>query len=146
MLSRPLLAALGLAALGLAGCNPAAKAVGKWEVDFSQAAAPAENSAGPLAAAMASMASVLKIQWEFQADGTCHFTGGFVGQSITSSGQWRYAKTDGSALVLMVKRDGDNKEQELRLDFQDHDHFEIVPPEGAGGRPGQKLPFKRIKS
>ena len=146
MLSRPLLAALVLAAAGLAGCNPAAKAIGKWEADFSKAVAPAEDSGHPLAAAMASVVSVLEIQWEFKSDGTCAFTGSFFGTSNTSRGNWRYAKSEGKTLILMVRREGSEKEHELRLDFQDNDHFEILPPEGMGGPSNQRLPFQRITS
>ena len=146
MLSRFLLAATLLAAIGLAGCNPAAKAIGKWEADFSKAVAPAEDSGNPLAAMAASMMSSVKLQFEFKADGTCNITGSFFGQSNTSSGKWRYAKTEGQTLVLMVAPSGREEEQELRLDFLDNDHFEMVPPEGTGGRARQKLPFKRIHS
>ncbi len=146
MLSRPLLAALVLAACSLAGCNPAAKLIGKWEADFSKVAVPAEASGNPLAAMASSMMSSVKLQMEFKSDGTCHVTGSFFGQSKTTSGKWRYSKTDGNALVLLVQAADTDKENELRVNFIDNDHLEMVPPTGAPGQAGQTLPFKRVAS
>jgi len=146
MLSRLLLAAVALTTMGLAGCNPAAKVVGKWEADFSKVAMPAENSGNPLAAMAASMMSSVKLQLEFKSDGVLNITGSFFGQSNTSSGKWRYVKTDGSTLVLMVKAKDTDTERELRVNFLDNDNLEMVPPEGAPSQGNQKLPFKRVKS
>jgi hypothetical protein len=146
MLSRPLLAALVLTACSLAGCNPAAKVIGKWEADFSQAMPAAEDSGNPLAAMAASMLSAAKVQFEFKADGTCHATGSLFGQSGTTSSKWRYAKTEGKTLVLMVKEPGSDEEKEFRMHFTDNDHFEIVPPEGTPVPGGQTVLFKRVKT
>ncbi len=93
-----------------------------------------------------SMMSSVKLQTEFKSDGTCNVTGSFFGQSQTTSGTWRYAKTDGEALVLMVKAAGTETEKELRVNFIDNDNLEMVPPAGAPAEAGQKLPFKRVKS
>jgi hypothetical protein len=143
MLPRPLLAGLVLTAALLTGCSPAGKLVGKWEADMSGVQSQIEKSGNPLAGALAGMMSMLKVEAEFKADGTCTIGGSVLGQSGSNSGTWRYVKTDGSVLVVMVKGNG-AEEKELRLNFVDNDHFEMVPPEGTGG--GQKLPFVRVKA
>ena len=97
-----------LAAVLLAGCSPAARLVGKWEVDAKPAAAPADN---PLAAAMAAgMQAMFKVDAEFKADGTCSASGTLFGQTFSKQGKWRYEKSDGGALVLQVQMDGDTTE------------------------------------
>lgn len=147
MLSRRvLLASLVLAASSLAGCNPAAKLVGKWDADLSGAAAEVEKTGNPLAAMAAGMMSSVKLQTEFKADGTCTVTGSFFGQSNSTSGKWRYSKSEGDTLVLMVKMDKETTERELRVKFIDHDTFEMVPPVHAGGQAQKSLPFKRVKA
>ena len=142
MLPRPLLAGLVLTAALLAGCSPAGKLVGKWEADMSQVQAQIEKSGNPLAGALAGMLAMMKVEAEFKADGTCTIGGSVLGQSGSNSGTWRYVKSEGSVLVLMVKGSG-AEEKELRLNFVDNDHFEMVPPAGTGG--DQKLPFVRVK-
>jgi hypothetical protein len=141
-----MLALVVLAACTLAGCNPAAKLIGKWEADFSKVALPAEATGNPLAAMAASMMSSVKLQMEFKGDGTCTVTGSFFGQSNTTTAKWRYLKSEGQTLVLMVKGQNQEKEQELRVNFIDNDTLEMVPPEGTAGPTDQKLPFKRIKT
>jgi hypothetical protein len=145
MLSRFVLAFLVLAAIGLSGCNPAAKLVGKWDADFSSALADVERSGNPMAALAAGMMSSFKLQAEFKSDGTCTMTGSVFGQSISSRGKWRYVKSDGEALVLMVTMDKQPGEKEVRVKFRDNDTFEMVPPTDAGGPSPQQLTFKRVK-
>jgi len=144
MLSRPLLAGLVLTAALLTGCSPTAKLVGKWEADMSHVQAEIEKSGNPLAGALAGMMSMMKIEAEFKADGTCSIGGSVLGKSGSNSATWRYVKSEGNVLVLMLKGDKNAEEKELRLSFIDNDHFEMVPPAGTGG--DQKLPFKRVKS
>jgi hypothetical protein len=145
MPSRILLASLVLAACGLAGCNPAAKLVGKWDADFSSALADVEKSGNPMAALAAGMMSSFKMQTEFKADGTCSMNGSVFGQSVSAAGKWRYVKTDGDALVLMIKMDKEASERELRVKFVDNDTLEMVPPAEAAGPSQQQLKFKRVK-
>jgi hypothetical protein len=142
---------MALAACILAGCNPAGKLVGKWEADFSGVQADVADTGNPLAAMAAGMMSSVKLQSEFKSDGTCSVTGSFFGQANTTSGKWRYVKSDGDTLVLMVTMDGvaggkSAPEKELRIKFIDHDTFEMAPPSGTAGQPERTLPFKRLKT
>ncbi len=144
MLSRTLLAVVVVTAALLTGCNPAGKLVGKWEVDTNQIQADVEKSGNPLAGALASMMSLVKIEAEFMSDGTCTIGGSMLGQSNSVAAKWRYVKSEGNVLVLMLKPDQGTDEKELRVNFLDNDHFEMVPPSGSVG--GEKMPFKRVKS
>jgi hypothetical protein len=128
------------AALLFAGCNPAAKAVGKWEVDKTKALAqlPAGGD-NPLAAMMSNMASLIKAELEFKADGTWTSEVGIMAASKSESGTWRYVKTENDTLVLAAKRGG-VAESEFKLKFIDDDHVEVS---GLAG--GQSLPLVRKK-
>jgi hypothetical protein len=149
---RFVLLAAALAAPLLAGCNPASKLVGKWqlEADKVQANLPAIGGDNPMVAAMASqMMSMMKfdIELEFQGDGTCQFAASVLGQSHRTSGKWRYLKTEGDVLVLMVTTAEQPGEREVRLKFVDDDHLETIPPMEAAAASGPKtLPFKRVKT
>ena len=134
---------LMLLALALTGCNPAAKVIGKWEVDMDQAKAQVDQS-NPLAALAAGMMSMMKVEMDFKADGGLAVNASVLGQSQSSTGTWKYVKTDGESMVLSVKMDNDPKEQELRVKFKDDDHMEMAPP--VNNNQGQQaLPFKRVK-
>jgi hypothetical protein len=146
MLSRFLLAVVVLAACGLTGCNPAGKLVGKWEADFSGVKSEAADTGNPLAAMAATMMSSVKLQSEFKSDGTCSVTGSFFGQANTTSGTWKYVKSEGDTLVLMVIMDKGSQERELRVKFIDNDTFEMAPPVETAGQAGKTLAFKRLKS
>lgn len=146
MRSPILLAMIALAACSLAGCNPAGKLVGKWEADFSGLKAEAADAGNPMAALAAGMMSSVKLQSEFKSDGTCSVTGSFFGQANTTSGKWRFAKSEGDTLVLMVTMDKGSQERELRVKFIDNDTFEMAPPVEAAGQAGKTLAFKRLKT
>lgn len=135
---------LMLLALALTGCNPAAKLVGKWEVDMDQAKAQVDQS-NPLAAFAAGMMSMMKVEMDFKADGTLTVGASVLGQSQTSTGSWKYVKTDGDAMVLSVKMEKDAQEREMRVKFKDEDHMEMAPPVGSD-QGQQALLFKRVKS
>src|SRR5262245_58965647 len=132
MLTRTLLAVVALTAALLTGCNPAGKLVGKWEADMSHFQAQVEKSGNPMAGALASMMSLVKVEAEFKADGTCTIGGSMLGQSNSAGAKWRYVKSEGNVLVLMLKHDQGTDEKELRVEFVDNDHFKMVPPSGTG--------------
>lgn len=146
MLSRLVLAVLAIAACGLTGCNPAGKLVGKWEADLSGIKSEVADAGNPLAAMAATMMSSVKLQSEFKTDGTCTVTGSFFEQANTTDGKWRYEKSEGDTLVLMVTMGSGTKERELKVRFIDYDTFEMVPPIEAAGQAGKTLAFKRIKT
>ena len=80
MPTRALLAAVALTAASLTGCNPAGKLLGKWEADMSHFQAQVEKSGNPMAGALASMMSLVKVEAEFKSDGTCTIGGSMLGQ------------------------------------------------------------------
>lgn len=142
MPTRALLAAVALTAASLTGCNPAGKLLGKWEADMSHFQAQVEKSGNPMAGALASMMSLVKVEAEFKSDGTCTIGGSMLGQTNSTGAKWRYVKSEGNVVVLMLKHDQGTDEKELRVEFVDNDHFKMVPPSGTGG--GESLPFKRV--
>lgn len=147
MFYRPMLAVSVLAAAFVTGCNnPASKLIGKWEADMSAVMADVqsqvEKSGNPLAGALAGMMSVVKIEAEFKADGTCTIGGSVLGNSNSAAGKWRYLRSEGDDLVLMIKPDQSGEEKEVRVRIIDNDRFEMMADGETGGI--QKLPFKRV--
>ena len=134
-----------LAAVVLPGCSPAQKLVGKWQMDTSKAVTQATEG-NPLAAAMAAtMMSAMKFELDFQGDGNFAVSYNAFGQTGSESGSWRYLKSDGDVLVLMMKAKSDSAEREVRVRLVDDDHIEMVPPAGAAGETGKAMPFFRVK-
>ncbi len=133
-----LIFAASLLALGLTGCNPATKMVGKWDVSGGQGSAKATAAAVLLQAA--------KFQAEFKGDGNCTFTASIFGQAQAEHGSWRFVEAEGNTLVLMVKMAKTEKEDEVRVEFTDNDHCAMVPPKTVGGTGDEKLTFTRGKS
>ena len=135
MFYRPMLAVSVLAAALVTGCNnPASKLIGKWEADMSAVMADVqsqvEKSGNPLAGALAGMMSMVKIEAEFKADGTCTIGGSVLGNSNSAAG------------MLMIKPDQSGEEKEVRVRIIDNDRFEMMADGETGGI--QKLPFKRV--
>jgi hypothetical protein len=139
--SRTVVVLFGLIALSFAGCNPAAKAIGQWEVEVdkfkAQLPATGDNAA---ASVLAGMSLFLKIQAdvEIKADNTWRNEIGVAGNTQSTSGTWKYAKTEGDTLVLSFKASGGDAERELKLKFLDDDHVEA-----SGLMGNQVLPLKR---
>lgn len=156
MSSRLLVAAVVLAACAVSGCNPAARLVGKWDADMTQVNAAMDKtkeslaqSGNPFGAFASMMIGSMSLSVEFQADGKFSFGGTFMGQSNSVPGTWRYVKSDGDALVLMIKMDNASAEKEIQVKFTDNDHFEMAPPVDEGTpMPGgqQQLTFVRAKA
>jgi hypothetical protein len=139
-----LLAALALAS---AGCNPAAKLIGQWEVDTTQLQAKlGETKGNPLGGMGASMLAMFDFSIEFKSDGTCSAKVSILGQSNTVAGKWRFVKQDGDALVIAIKMDDKPDEREVRVRFSDNDHLEMEPPVSTGpAGEGKTLTFVRVK-
>jgi len=139
--SRLFVVLLGLVAVSLSGCNPAAKAIGNWEVEVdkfkAQVPATGDNAA---ASVLAGMSLFLKIQAdvEIKPDNTWRNEVGVAGNTQSTSGTWKYAKTEGDTLVLTFKTTGNDAERELKLKFIDDDHVEA-----SGLMGNQVLPLKR---
>jgi hypothetical protein len=134
-------ALLGLAAVLLAGCNPAAKAIGKWEVETDkvrfQLPASGENVT---AAVMASMSMFVQVhaELEIKADNTWTWELGAAGNVQSLSGTWRFVKSEGDTLVLAARPASGGDQRELKLKFVDDDHVQ------ASGLLGEQVfPLKR---
>lgn len=92
------------------------------------------------------MLSVVEAQVEFKADGTLTGTAKALGQAQTVKGTWRYSKSEGDDMVVLVKRETDSAEREVRVRFTDWDHIEMESPIGTQGVTGSgAFPFKRVK-
>lgn len=139
------LASLALAAVLFGGCSPAQKLVGKWTVDTEKAATSVTGDHNPLAAMAAGLMQAMQVEAEFKGDGGFSVTYNVLGQTGGESGSWRYLKSDGDALVLMMKANSNATEREVRVRFIDNDHIEMIPPAGAAADSGKTLPFKRVK-
>lgn len=139
--SRFVVVLFGLFAVSLAGCNPAAKAIGNWEVEVdkfkAQIPASGDNAAASMLAGM-SLFLQIKADVEIKADNTWRNEIGVAGNTQSTSGTWKYAKTDGETLVLTFKTTGSEAEHELKLKFLDDDHVEA-----SGLMGNQVLPLKR---
>lgn len=109
----------------LAGCSgpaiaPSAKPVGKWRINVSgmNMKMLAEPD-GPVEAG----------EEEYKGDGTLVTTASDpINEKMT--GTWKYVKSEGSVVVLLVKLPG-IPERERRLEFTDDDHFILLPSKDA---------------
>jgi hypothetical protein len=124
MNARLLALALALAIPLFAGCNPASKLHGKWDLETEDPEPPAMGGAYIPSAVTGFMK--YKKHLEFLPNGTCKVEARAAGDSEAARGKWRYVKTDGDALVLMVQMEGD-EEREVRVRFVDRKTIETVP-------------------
>lgn len=129
------LAATFLAALCFAGCgSPTAKLMGKWQLSAS-------GGGNPM---LSVLASALKGELEFKGDGNFLMAVKTPLGDKSTSGTWRFVKSDGQTLVLAMKP-SDGAETEARLAFTDNDHFSMVPFEASAATKDIKLDFARVK-
>lgn len=142
--SLTLIAVAVVAAVAMPGCSPASKLVGKWRLDTS-AATEQLSGGNQTAAALMNMAQALSIDIEFKGDGNVAVTGSVFGQPNTVQGTWRYVKSDGDTLVLMMKPNQASSETEVRVRFVDADRMEMVPPSWSSQMTGKPVPFNRVK-
>jgi hypothetical protein len=129
-------AAALLAVVTLSGCGgPAAKLHGKWQM--------AANAGGgnPL---LAMLASSMKGELEFKGDGSFTMAVKTPLGDKSTTGDWKFVKAEGNALVLAVKT-ADVAERETRLEFTDNDHFSMVPFDATPDTKEMKLDFTRVK-
>jgi len=142
-------ALLALVAATLAGCNPAAKAIGKWELEPDKLELPDVGSDKDAAAALlASMSTLMKVtaNLDINADNTWRIEFGAAGPPTYSrQGTWKYLKTDGQTLVLLVQPLS-HVEHELKLKFVDADHVEASGLLGKGQSGDRVFPLKRKKT
>lgn len=142
MTTRLFLLAIVLTIPLAAGCNPAAKLHGKWDMETEETQPPAMGGAYIPTAVAGFMKP--KMNLEFQQSGKCVAEVRAAGESLSGRGKWRYVKTDGDVMVLMVQMDG-SEEHEMRIRFIDRNKIETVPlPVGDDeGWGEQKLVFTR---
>ncbi|HEX5102392.1 MAG TPA: hypothetical protein VFV87_01180, partial [Pirellulaceae bacterium] len=97
---------LATAAAAAAGCSPAARLHGKWAVDTAKLQAQATgDQKNPLAGLAAGFLSMIQVNLEFKADGTCSASVEALGQTKSTNGAWRFVKADGDSLVISAKMD-----------------------------------------
>jgi len=144
MSSRPvLLLALVLLAASATGCSPAARLVGKWQLDTSTVTNELSGGNQALAALMNSV-QALSMDIEFKGDGNVIVTGSVLGQSRTVNGAWRYVKSEGDSLVLMMKAQNDPAEREFRVRLIGPDRMEMVPPSWISNTTTKPMTFVRV--
>lgn len=139
-----MLIAVAVAAVAMPGCSPASKLVGKWQLDTSEATEQLSGG-NQTAAALMNLAQAFSMDIEFKGDGNVAVTGSMFGQPHTVQGTWRYVKSEGDILVLMMKPNQDANETEVRVRFVDADRMEMVPPNWNSQTTGKALPFSRVK-
>jgi hypothetical protein len=145
MTPRLLALALVLAVPVLAGCNPAQKVIGKWDLEIEEPKEPAGG--GGLGGTYIPPAIVsfmqLKRIIEFQEDGDCVVEVHAGGQTAKAKGKWRHVKTKGNEMVLKVKL-GEADEKEVSVRFIDNNKIETVPlPAGEESWPDETVTFTR---
>lgn len=125
MTPRHLALALVLVVPLVAGCNPAAKLHGTWDLEVEKPD-PAANALGTRVPSAILSFMQLKRNIEFQDDGDCIVELKASGQTEKAKGKWKWAKSEGDVLVLKVKL-GEAAEQEVRITFLEPDRIETVP-------------------
>jgi len=129
----------------VAGCNPASKLHGTWDLATEE---PEDSGAGGgLGSTYIPPAIVgfmqLKRNVEFQDDGDCIAELKASGQTEKTKGKWRWVKTEGDVLVLKVQM-GEAEEQEVRVRFIDQNKIETVPlPVGKESWTDETVKFTR---
>jgi hypothetical protein len=128
--------ALVLALPFLAGCNPAAKVIGTWDMKLEEPEDPSGGAFGGtrLPPAMVN-AMKPKMNVEFKANGNCVVETYLLGNKATGRGKWKHVKTDKDVTTLKVKMEGpaddegktEYEEKELQVRFIDHNKVEMIP-------------------
>jgi hypothetical protein len=131
MTPRLLALAIVLAVPVLAGCNPAAKLHGTWDLETEAPPDGAASGVGTYIPSAIQSFMQLKRNIEFQEDGDCFVELKAGGQTEKSKGKWKWAKSEpGDVLVLKVALDG-SEEKEVRVKFLDRNKIEtLVLPAG----------------
>ena len=133
MTPRLLALALVLAVPLLAGCNPAAKLHGTWDLEAEAPPDPAGGSGLGSTYIPSAIQSFMQLKRniEFQEDGDCIVERKAGGQTEKSKGKWKWAKSEpGDVLILKVQLEG-AEEKEVRVKFLDRNKIEtLVLPAG----------------
>ena len=134
-------ATLILASLALfaTGCSPATRVVGTWKLDSSKKIPDDFIKANPLVGALLAVGQPT-IEATFAGDGNFNLRGEIGPMKQDGKGSWRYVKSEGKTLILMIKESGKTDESELRFTPVDNDHAEIQIPLGFS-----KQPFSFVK-
>jgi hypothetical protein len=130
MTPRLLALALVLALPMLAGCNPAAKLHGTWDLE-TETPNPAEGgSVGGIGGTYIPSAIQsflqLKRNIEFKYDGNVIVELRAAGEMEKAKGKWKWLKSEKDVLVLKVTMEG-SQEQEVRVKFVDRNKVEMPP-------------------
>jgi hypothetical protein len=138
MTSRCLACAIVLAVSLFAGCNPASKVIGTWDMKLEE---PEDSSGGGGAFGGARIPPALlnamkpKMNMEFKENGNCVVEAYAGGNKATGKGKWKYVKTEKDVMVIKVKMDGvsdkeaktEYEEKDLRVRFINHNKIETNP-------------------
>lgn len=130
---------LSCLALCATGCSPATQVVGTWKIDSTKAIPGDFMKANPLIGAFLAV-SQPTVEVKFAGDGNFNLRAEVGPVKQEGKGSWRYVKSDGKTLILMVKESGKTEESELRFTPVDNDHAEIQMPTGFS-----KEPFSFVK-
>ncbi|WP_425615462.1 hypothetical protein NA78x_005382 [Anatilimnocola sp. NA78] len=128
-----LLAAVGCLAFMATGCSPAQQVVGTWDLDSSKPIPTEFFDANPLVGAMLAMGKP-DFQVTMQGDGAFHLKAKVGPVTQEKKGSWRFVKTEGKTLLLMVKEAGKTEETELRFTPLDAEHADLSMPLDLGGQ------------
>jgi len=126
-------------ALLATGCSPATKVVGTWKIDSSKPIPGDFFKANPLVGALLATAQPT-FEIKFAGDGNFNLRAEVGPFKQEGKGSWRYVKSDGETLIIMVKESGKSDESELRFRLVDNEHAEIQVPLGFS-----KEPFSFVK-
>jgi len=135
MTPRRLALALVLALPFLAGCNPASKVIGTWDMKTETPAQPAGSGVGTYVPPAILNAIKHKMNIEFKQNKSCVVEAYAGGEKAMGRGKWRFVKTEKDVMVLKVKMEGladkeskeEYEEKEIRVRFIDHNKIETVP-------------------
>ncbi|MCI0361410.1 MAG: hypothetical protein L0211_23250 [Planctomycetaceae bacterium] len=148
MTTRHFALAFVLAVPVLAGCNPAAKVIGTWDMQLD---APDSSASGfgTYVPPAIQQAIKPKMNIEFKENGTCVVEAYVGGQKAEARGKWKYVESEKDVTTLKVTMPGakekeDQAEKEIKLRFIDHNNVEMVLfPIGDDGWEDLTMKFKR---
>jgi hypothetical protein len=127
---RLLALALVLALPVLAGCNPAAKLHGTWDLEIEEPNPAEGGSIGGIGGTYIPSAIQsflqLKRNIEFKYDGNVIVELRAAGEKEIGKGKWKWVKSEKDVLVLKVTMEG-SQEQEVRVKFVDRNKVEMPP-------------------
>ncbi|WP_254510587.1 hypothetical protein [Anatilimnocola floriformis] len=126
-------------ALFATGCSPATQVVGTWKLDTTKALPADFMNANPLVGAFLAV-SQPTIEAKFAGDGNFNLRAEGGPFKYAGKGSWRYVKSEGKTLILMIKESGKTDESELRFTPVDNEHAEIQIPLDFS-----KKPFSFVK-